>query len=58
LSKQRWSRFDGRRAAIVASVPKFMRTLPSPSRTSTRRPGRASAIPRPIEEARPIDPIM
>src|SRR5437762_759979 len=39
LSKQTWSRFGGASAAMVESVPRFMSTLASPSRTSTRRRG-------------------
>ena len=46
------------RRRSCASVPRFISTLPSPSRTSTRRSGRASATPRPIDDARPIEPIM
>ena len=41
-----------------ARVPAFIRTLPSPSSTSTRRSGCASATPSPIDPARPIEPIM
>ena len=33
-------------------------TLPSPSITATGTSGRAAAMPRPIDEARPIEPIM
>ena len=36
----------------------FINTLPSPSNTTTRRSGRLSATPSPIDEAKPIDPIM
>jgi hypothetical protein len=43
---------------MAASVPRFISTLPSPSKTITRRSGRASATPSPIDDASPMEPIM
>ena len=45
-------------APMFARFPMFMRTLPSPSRTTTRFSGCETASPSPIDEARPIEPIM
>ena len=58
LSNTTWTRLRGRWAPISASEPMFINTLPSPSNTTTRRSGRLSATPSPIDEAKPIDPII
>ena len=53
---RRATRFAGRSRPIVASEPRFISSEPSPSSTKTRRSGRASARPRPIDEASPMLP--
>jgi hypothetical protein len=44
--------------ATVANVPIPIRTLPSPSNTTTRLLGLDKATPNPIAGATPMDPIM
>ena len=39
LSNTRWARFGGAYRAIVVNVPRFIRTDPSPSMTTTFRSG-------------------
>ena len=56
LSSTISTRFAGRTQPIVASDPRFISSEPSPSSTNTRKSGRASASPRPIDEARPMLP--
>ena len=54
LSNTTCTRFFGRDRASVVNPPRFISTEPSPSRTITWRSGRVSAMPSPIDEARPI----
>src|SRR3989304_5076629 len=53
----KWTRFRGCAPAIVARDPSCMSADPSPSKTSTRRSGHASARPRPSDDAPPMNPM-
>ena len=48
----------GRMMGDGGQRPQVHETEPSPSRTITFLPGRASARPRPMEDARPMEPSM
>ena len=54
LSKMMWMRLAGRYRAMVARVPMFIRTDPSPSMTTTCSSGKVRAKPRPMDEVNGI----